>query len=340
MEKRELHMRRIRIKWIAAIVSLAVISCSYDKPIGDNGDIPIDNPDTNVTVKKVEVPEFSADSAYAYIEKQVSFGPRVPNTPEHFNCANFLISELQKFTDTLILQRANTLTWDNKTITMSNIIGVLSPEKNNRILLCAHWDTRPMADEDDSSQKEPILGANDGASGVGVLLEIARQMSINRPDLGVDFIFFDAEDWGNPGISNSFCLGSQHWANNPHDKHYRAKARYGICLDMVGKEGAIFAKEGTSMMHARGVMNKVWKTGQNLGYSNFVNYIRGAIIDDHAYVSTDLGVPCIDIINYDVNTGGFGEFWHTHDDNMSIIGKSTLKAVGQTVMEVVYNEKN
>ena len=187
-----------------------------------------------------------------------------------------------------------------------------------------------------------IDGADDGASGVGVLLEIARQFSAKAPSVGVDIIFFDAEDYGTPEFdkeykADTWCLGTQFWAKNPHVKGY--KADFGILLDMVGAKGATFFKEQTSLHYAPNIVEEVWSTARNLGYGKFfISAPGGAITDDHQYVITGRNIPCIDIINYDPEAEtGFGAYWHTQNDTMDNIDRETLKAVGQTVLEVVYN---
>ena len=213
-------------------------------------------------------------------------------------------------------------------------------------MLCAHWDSRPYADEDDPQHHHtPIDGANDGASGVGVLLEIARQLQQQAPAIGIDIVFFDAEDYGTPDFyqgkhpSDSWCLGSQYWGRIPHTPDY--KARFGILLDMVGAPNATFYYEYYSKETANDAMKKIWKTAESLGYGNyFVPQDGGSITDDHIYVHSFRQIPCVDIIHYDTSTNtGFVPTWHTLDDTLEHIDKSTLKAVGQTVMTVIYNEK-
>ena len=231
---------------------------------------------------------------------------------------------------------------------MRNIIASWNPENKRRILLFAHWDTRPFADQDDERQNDPIDGANDGASGVGVLMELARHLSEAELSHGIDIIYFDVEDYGRPSGSlitdgmESWCLGSQHWAKNLHVPNYNAK--YGILLDMVGAKNAEFHQEAISMEYAPQLMRRVWKTGHALGYGKyFVEEPRYYVgIDDHKIVNEEVGIPSIDIINYDANNGpggGFHHSWHTHDDNMEIIDRATLKAVGQTVMHTVWQER-
>jgi Zn-dependent M28 family amino/carboxypeptidase len=212
-----------------------------------------------------------------------------------------------------------------------------------RILLCAHWDTRFTADQDVRDQDQPIPGANDGGSGVGVLLEVARQLQIKSPEVGVDIVLFDVEDQGQPdGLPykpDTYCLGSQYWAKNPHQANYKAKA--GILLDMVGAPDAVFTLEGTSMNYAAEWMRKVWDYGIQLGHSRYFSYERtDAITDDHLYINRILHIPTIDIIHHDFTTpSGFGTYWHTHDDNLDAVDAATLQAVGETVLAAVYNFK-
>lgn len=188
------------------------------------------------------------------------------------------------------------------------------------------------------------MAANDGASGVGVLLEMARLIHKNEPTIGVDIVFLDSEDYGQSeavgGQANedSWCLGTQYWAANPHVQGYRA--RYGILLDMVGGKQATFYREQASEYYAGSVVNTVWSQAKSLGFGQyFVDEKGGAITDDHIYVNKIIGIPCIDIIQYDPNTGGFAKYWHTVNDTMENVDKNTLFAVGTTLMHVIYNEK-
>ncbi len=297
--------------------------------------------------KNVKIPRFNRDSAYVYTEKQVAFGPRVPGTEEHVNCKNWLVKKLSSFGANVIEQEFKAELYTGESPQAFNIIGQINPNHPKRIILAAHWDSRFMADQDqdEDRKKDAILGADDGASGVGVLLEIARNLSETPIDMGVDIIFFDAEDQGfdaqtiEESQPESWCLGAQYWARNLHVKGYKAK--YGILLDMVGAEDARFIKEGYSMQFAPRLVNKVWKLAKEMGYGNyFVNQQdQGGVTDDHVFVSTIARIPMIDIINRPAGTQtGFGSYWHTHDDDMDVISKRTLRAVGQVVMAAVYNE--
>tara|TARA_B110000967_G_C18889697_1_gene566441 strand:+ start:1789 stop:2811 length:1023 start_codon:yes stop_codon:yes gene_type:complete len=296
--------------------------------------------------KTVEVPVFDEDSAYDFIAKQVAFGPRVPNTAGHIACADYLIETLKSYCDTVIVQEAQLTAFDGNVLNSKNIIACFKPKRAKRVMLCAHWDTRPFADQDGERQAEAIDGANDGGSGVGVLLEIARQFSIKKPDIGVDIILFDSEDYGQPSNSNyprmehSYCLGSQYWATHLHKSNYFAK--YGILLDMVGGKNAVFTQELASATFAPKVLKKVWNTAAKLGYGNTFQFKKTSlIVDDHLYINNlaEGRVPTIDIIEYNEATEShFYEHWHTHQDNLENIDKNTLKAVGQTVLHVVYHE--
>ena len=302
--------------------------------------------ETPENASQVLVPAFSADSAYLYIQKQVDFGPRVPNTSQHVACGNYLEQKLRDFGAGVTIQKADLKAFDGTILKAKNIIGSFNPEAKTRILLFAHWDTRPWADHDADSKnhKTPVIGANDGASGVGVLLEMARIFGKEKPAVGVDIIFFDAEDYGAPEElssqenANSWCLGSQYWAANKHIPGYRAK--YGILLDMVGATGARFFREQKSDYYAGYVVDKGWNQAAALGYNHyFVNKPGGNITDDHLYINQKAGIPSIDIIHYDPNTDtGFGHYWHTVNDTMENIDKNTLNAVGNTLLHVIYNE--
>ncbi len=299
------------------------------------------------TPKTVTVPRFDANSAYGFIEKQLSFGPRVPGSEGHRNCKDWLVETLESFGAEVIKQDFKAVIYTGESLPATNIIARFNPMNPRRVMLAAHWDTRFQADQekDASRRKEAIPGADDGGSGVAVLLEIGRLIEEFPIDLGVDIVFFDAEDQGfdaetaAESRAETWCLGAQYWSNNLHVPDYRPL--YGILLDMVGAKDARFVKEGVSMRFAPRVMNKVWKLAGEMGYGNFfVNELSpGGITDDHLFVNTIAKIPMIDIINRSNTTEtGFGSHWHTHDDDINVISKRTLKASGQVVLAVIYNE--
>ena len=298
-------------------------------------------------IRNSQTPKFNADSAYQYIEDQVAFGPRVPNTEAHKACKNYLATKLESFGAKVTLQDMSLEAYDGSIYEATNIIGSYNPTHPDRIILCAHWDTRHVADydPDKSMERVPIDGANDGGSGVGVLLEIARILKTSPLDFGIDIIFFDAEDQGrprflsfDPNSTETWCLGSQYWSRNPHTQNY--KARYGILLDMVGARDAVFPMEGYSMRYASGLTTKLWNLAAQLGYSHYFIFERSApVTDDHYFINTIAKIPCTDIIHYRPgHSQGFGDFWHTHDDNMSVIHKPTLEAVGTVVLTHIYTQ--
>jgi len=322
-----------------ALFSLSLMSCGSPNQL---------NTEASTTEVRISLPDFDADSAFYFVAKQMSFGARVPGTRAHAECAKWLEQAISAFADEVIVQPFSTRVWNGQTRHGKNIIASFYPEKQFRILLAAHWDTRPVADHDPNPANwhKPVPGANDGASGVGALLEIARQLSIKRPNVGVDIIFFDLEDYGTPEfadasfqrIPDTWALGAQYWSRNPHRLNYRAN--YGILLDMVGAGNPRFGREGFSMFFASDIVNKVWKTARELGFGHaFVNDLSGEIIDDHYYVNKLARIPMINIIHYDPRTPTrFFPQWHTIHDDLDIIDKNTLRMVGQVVLAQIYQE--
>lgn len=321
------------------LLLLFLSGCRYgDKP-GGNGYV-------STPAEVIHIPGFNADTAFAFVAQQVAFGPRVPNTAAHSNCGNWLVTVLQRYADTVYVQTGVTEAYDGTRLHFKNIIAAFNPDVKQRIFLCAHWDTRPFADRDPDpgKRKLPNDGADDGASGVAVLLEIARLLRQQPVKTGVDLILFDVEDYGKPDEDASthpdtYCLGSQYWAKKPHVPGY--KARYGILLDMVGARGATFPMEGYSQQFAPSLLRRVWNNAARLGYSSYFLFKSSGhpVIDDHYYINKITGIPVINIIFIDNRFQWmFGRHWHTHDDNLSLIDKNTLKAVGHTVLFTVYQE--
>ncbi len=289
--------------------------------------------------------EFDAASAYGFVKKQVEFGPRVPGTPAHAACADWFAATLRRWTPDVVVQEFKAKAFDGRPLDGKNIIASFNPGAQDRILLCAHWDSRPFADHDPdpANHFRPVMGANDGASGAGVLLEVARCLSLKKPAVGVDILLLDLEDFGEHAnwrgaSTDSWGLGAQHWAKTPHRAGYRA--RFGILLDMVGAPGATFPLEGTSMVYAPAVVRKVWAAAREIGLSKyFIDTESDPLIDDHLYINRYARIPTVDIIDYDSGRGGFPSSWHTAGDTLDKIDKNTLAAVGRTVLAVVHQEK-
>lgn len=334
-------MHQFKINLLLFLLLGSFFACKND-PSG-----PSTSNETTTTIEAPAVPRFNRDSAYVYIEKQVSFGPRVPGSPAHQACKEWIVAKMESFGTQVSQQDFEATIFNGQTLPGTNIFAQINPQSTQRLLFGAHWDSRIVADSPLSTERqdEPVLGADDGASGVGILMELARLLAKDTSlDIGIDIVFFDIEDNGangNNGLSDTWALGAQHWSRNlPYGA---TKPEYGILLDMVGAKGARFALEGYSMQYAPSIVDKVWKLAGFLGYSNyFVNQRGGQITDDHFYVNTIARIPMIDIINQQPNTpstpSGFGAHWHTHNDDMDIIDKATIRTVGKLLVEVIYRE--
>ena len=334
-----------------AVAALAIGGLHYYK----NADSKVQNIEEIEEVAKVNPvgPSFNADSAYAFTKAQCDFGPRDMNSRGHDLCGEWIVSKFKEYGCKVTTQTATLAGYDGTKLRSRNIMASINPEATTRILLCAHWDSRPWADNDPDSAnwRKPILAANDAASGVAVMLELARIIGKSKDEkafnkqLGIDFVCFDAEDWGTPqwadvaDNADSWALGAQYWSKNLPQGY---EARYGILLDMVGGVGAKFYREGMSMQYAPEIVKKVWRAAREVGFgSYFPKEDGGVITDDHVPVNQFAKIPTIDIIPYyaDCQQSSFGPTWHTLADNMENIDKNTLKAVGQTLVQVIYKEK-
>ena len=342
---------------IAATVAMASCRSNNARSTSDGGG----ESKSQTSKPNTQIPEFSADSAYAFCQQQCDFGPRTMNSEAHEKCGQWIAQKFASYGLTVIEQRATLKGFDGTPLLSNNIIASYRPELSDRILICAHWDSRPWADNDpdEANWTKPVMAANDGASGVAVMLELARllggeceevsgerlpQEQDNPPtphpspltSIGVDFICCEAEDWGTDGDSDSWALGAQYWAAHPHREGYTA--HYGILLDMVGGQGARFFREGYSQYYAPKIVEKVWRAAEAQGYGSlFPGKDGGTITDDHVPVNQVAGIPCIDIIPYypDCQESSFGPTWHTVNDDMAHIDPNILKAVGQTLVQVL-----
>lgn len=333
-------MKRI----ILAIAALAVLaSCKSNTQQKQNAG----NEQEQVDHGMPACPEFVADSAMSFINAQCSFGPRVTGTEAHRLCGDYIVSKFKEFGTEVTEQTMELTAYDGTKLPGRNIIASINPDAKQRLMFCAHWDCRPWADNDrdEANHHTPILAANDAASGVAVMLEMARMIQQNEMEMGVDFICFDAEDWGMPQWEDreesgdgGWCLGSKYWAQHPHISGYWAQ--FGVLLDMVGGRGATFARESYSDYYAQPVVDMTWDVASRLGYGNiFQNREGGAVTDDHVQVNQFSGIPCIDIIpNCQGAVGSsFGPTWHTVNDTPENIDPAVLKAVGQTLLQLIFN---
>ncbi len=318
-------------------------------------------------------PTFDADSALAFCAEQCAFGPRTMNSPAHDQCEAWIISKFKQYGCEVSTQKADLKAWDGTLLHSTNIIARTNPSATERIIICAHWDSRPWADNDpvEANHHTPVMAANDGASGVAVMIELARIINTTtsdtlqpsdttandiqpsafnlQPNIGIDFVCFDAEDYGTPTWSgkedeNSWALGAQHYAQNlktiyPSLNREGKGVSLGILLDMVGGQGAKFYQEGLSKHYAQSIVDDVWQAANEAGYGSFfVNQSGGYITDDHKPLN-EAGIPTIDIIPYypDCEASVFGPTWHTVNDDIHHLDKATLKAVGQTLVQYLYS---
>ncbi len=313
-----------------------VSSCGNDKAKKKVSKKAITTTKAKKTRKKV--PVFNGDSAYAYVAKQVNFGPRVTGSKAHKDAQKWFIETFKSYGAKVKSQDFKAAFHFGKTENAKNIIASFNEGKSKKVIIAAHYDSRYEAEKDKDPKKKhmPIDGADDGASGVGVILELARIISQNPLDISVDFILFDAEDNGNSeGGDDTWCLGSQYWAKQAVRERYRAD--FGILLDMVGAKNAVFPKEMISTRFAQPLQDAIWNVARDMGYGDlFADIPRGQVNDDHLYVNRDAGIPMVDIINIPNPDHRFGDYHHTHKDNMDNIDKNTLRRAGQVVLAVLY----
>lgn len=332
-------MKRILYAAMLCIaVAVTAISCKTSPKTGQD--------EKNGTEKSLKTPvSFNRDSAYAYVRRQVAMGPRVSGTPANLRCRDYIVSELTRHgAQNVSVQTGEVKAFNGDVLPIGNIMGSYRPELKDRILLLAHYDTRPWADSDvnEENRLQPVLGANDGASGVAVLLEIGRLLNQHEAPVGVDLLFVDAEDYGQAsGFSthdSTWCLGTQYWIENmPYASD--SMPRYAILFDMVGGVDAKFHREFFSDSEARQLVDKVWSVAERSGFGHrFINKNGGAVIDDHVFLNK-AGIPTIDIIETkNEETGSFAPTWHTVNDNLDNIDPSSMQAAGQTVLNLLYNE--
>ncbi|MCX8081546.1 MAG: M28 family peptidase [Bacteroidia bacterium] len=328
-----------QFQFIVPFILLLCIKCSDPQPSSTKENVA----DKKVIKVKNEIipPTFQTDSAYNHLQWMENNGPRVPGSKPHERFVNWAEQKLKNYGGQVIVQMGNTQTYDGKNFSIKNIIASFFPERNDRILLCSHYDSRPFCEKetDPKLKSKPCPGINDGGSGVAILLELARIFKEKDPGIGIDVIFFDMEDYGNNnGNPETWCLGSQYWAKNLHKPNY--SARFGILLDMVGHQNATFPKEGYSMYYAPDITDKIWHIAQSKGFGKYFIQDEGPeLTDDHYFINTIAKIPCVDIIDYKVYKHSFFEHHHTTQDILKKIDKNTLFAVGTTLLYVIYNHE-
>jgi glutaminyl-peptide cyclotransferase len=278
-----------------------------------------------------ERPAFDGNVAFGLLEAQVQFGPRVPGWEGHARQLEWMVSLLGELADTVELQSLEFVTSRGDTLSLTNVLARFRAEAEHRILILAHWDTRPWSDqsEDPAERDIPVPGANDGASGTAVLLHLAQLMAEDEPPGGVDLLFVDGEDYG-PGTEDMF-VGSKHFARLlPPDLPWV----YGILLDMVGDRDPLFPVEAYSAEYAPQVVQRVWRVAQDLGYGRFFpTRVGPRIMDDHLFLN-EAGLPTVDLIDFEFGPGN--RLWHTPRDVPVNTSPETLRMVGEVVTELVY----
>ncbi len=322
---------------IVFLLALGLLSCSSNK--GENNSVS-GTINTTVSVKSsVFRPTFDVDSAMCFLKRQCDFGCRIPMSEAHKQCAVYLQQQLCLYCDTVVVQKFDAFNYAGETWNGTNLIGQIHPEMIRRVALFAHWDCRSVSDNDEKENwHKPVMGANDGASGVAVLLEVARQLQLGNDSLGVDIVFLDLEDGGQPSFEvgekeDTWCLGSQYLVKNPYYRN--GKPEWGILLDMVGGKSPFFGFDEVSLYFAESRLRQVWQHARQLGYSNsFVPQKSGSIMDDHYYINLFARIPTIDIIDYH-SERGFAETWHTQQDIPENIDPNTLKMVGEVVLKTL-----
>ncbi len=311
---------------------LLLFGCSCErvreKPAASGGETLPPKPDSSYAV-----PEFSGARAFSHLLKQTSFGPRNPNSEGHRLCLAYLFEELRKTGAVVQSQEFTHPGYDGVELSLTNVIASFQPQLRERVLLCAHWDTRPRADQDEhpDQRNKPIIGANDGASGVAVLLEVAHLLSDARAPVGVDIVLFDGEDYGREGDLENYLLGSKHFALNISPD---SLPKFGILLDMVGDEFLELPREANSVKYAPDIVDRVWNTAKQLGYPEFLDQPGTAVFDDHLPLN-EIGIKTIDIIdfNYPDRTN---RYWHTLEDTPAHCSAQSLQAVGTVLTHIIY----
>ncbi len=282
----------------------------------------------------VSIPAFSGRRAFEILLKQTSFGPRNPNSAGHRGCLDYLTAALQANADEVRLQNFTHTGYGGEILTLTNIVASFRPGLPVRLLLCAHWDTRPRADQDSVNREKPILGANDGASGVAVLVELAGLLKSLAPAVGVDLVLFDGEDYGTEGDTDRYLLGSRHFAATRPPGYL---PRFGILLDMVGDTFLDLPREGYSVRYAPDIVDLVWNTARDLGIGQFSDAVGPEIIDDHLPLNEG-GIKTIDIIDFNYPDPS-NRYWHTHQDTPEHCSPQSLEAVGTVLTHVIYAQK-
>jgi len=270
---------------------------------------------------------FDAVRAFDDLVAQCDLGTREPNSEGAKKAVDFYQNILEPLADEFHLQKfSHTDPYSDGKLDLVNIVARFQPEKKNRIILCAHWDTRPRAEFDRYAPDQPIIGANDGASGVAVLLEIARVLAEEKPGPGVDIVLFDGEDYGKSGDLSNYLIGSRYYASNP----IGGLPKQLILVDMVGDAHLDLKIDPVSYQSAPRLIEEIWAVGNDAGYKQFKYEFGSSMYDDHIPF-IEKGIPAIDIIDFEY-PGPDNRYWHTHEDTPDKCSSESLEAVGETLL--------
>lgn len=276
---------------------------------------------------------FDAERAFEDLHSQCDLGPRNPNSDGAEAAIQFYSSILKPLADTLHLQNFELDDpYSTDKLNLTNIVARFQPQKTQRIILCAHWDTRPRAEYDPSAPEKPMIGANDGASGVAILLEIARQLQTNPVNPGIDIILFDGEDYGEPSDLQHYLLGSRYYVDHP----FLPMAQQVILLDMVGDAELNIKVDPVSYRSAPRLVEEIWAMANDIGYDQFQLVAGASMYDDHVPF-IEKGIQAIDIIDFEY-PGPDNAYWHTHEDSPDKCSAESLEAVGNTLLSWLYQQ--
>jgi len=285
-------------------------------------------------IPSVPIPKFDGNSAFSLLVKQTDFGPRNPNSVGHEKCLAYLQQQFNLYADSVGLQSFTVPGYDGTVLRLTNVVASFNLRAKTRVLLSAHWDTRPRNDREKTGPTDkPIIGANDGASGVAVLLEMARGFKQNPPPEGVDIVLWDGEDYGKEGNLDYYFLGSKYWAATKPFSYYPI---FSINLDMVGDKELSLPKEYNSVQYASDVVNLVWNTAAEMGVTQFVDRVGDPISDDHLSLD-NVGIKSVDIIDF-AYPDQTNRYWHTLEDTPDKCSGESLAAVGKVLIQVLYRK--
>ena len=317
------------MKFLLFALSLTVLLAGCSKENAPPRQVP------QIQEAKGAVPTFDGKKAFEYLKAQTDFGPRTAGSSAHQNCLNYMESEMKKTADAVNLQTFQVKGYGGENLNLTNVISSFNMSATTRVLLIAHWDSRPRADQesDPKKQNQPILGANDGASGVAVLMEIARHLHSNPPAAGVDMLFDDGEDYGKEGDNNNYLLGTRYFAKNLPNGFHPA---YGILLDMVGDKQLELLREPNSIRNAPDIVDLVWSTAKDLGMYQFTDEVQRPVLDDHLPL-IEVGIKTIDLIDFNYPDAS-NRYWHTTQDTPDKCSPESLEAVGTVLLHVIYKQ--